>query len=305
MTLIVFTTLLPSFVSAFPFGGQASIVVPCYNQAIYANLGPPRGGPYIWTPATRTYQFGPPSFAGQWLLGLASAPYFCVVSIEPVIVWAGTAIDMMGSSGSAAPTIRQLLSSAPPTTAAPPPIKSFPPPPPPASSSPPTTIGHVVVSEVYVNVDSAHGTKPTNQWIELFNGSAGTVDVSGWKIQNASAQTAIPPGATLASGQFLVVLANANTTSFWGIPATAKVVSLGSPISGGFSSVADAVILKNSSGVLVDAVSWGANISAFNPSVAAPLYGYSLSRKTLVRDTDSADDWTGSSIPSPGTQGSP
>ncbi len=83
---------------AFPFGGQASIVVPCYNQAIYANLGPPRGGPYVWTPSTRTYQFGAPTHAGQWLLGLAGAPYFCVVSRQPVIVWAGTYITMMGSS---------------------------------------------------------------------------------------------------------------------------------------------------------------------------------------------------------------
>lgn len=94
-TLILTTPLLAL---AFPFGGQAGIVIPCYNQAIYANLGPPRGGPFVWTPSTKTYQFGPPTHAGQWLLGLAGAPYFCVVSIQPVIVWAGTYIVMMGSS---------------------------------------------------------------------------------------------------------------------------------------------------------------------------------------------------------------
>ena len=103
-------TLLPAFVSAvfftaipliaygYPFGDQINTFVRCYNQAIYANLGPPRGGPYVWTPSTKTYQFGPPTHAGQWLLGLAGAPYFCVVSIQPVIVWAGTYIVMMGSS---------------------------------------------------------------------------------------------------------------------------------------------------------------------------------------------------------------
>ncbi len=89
---------VPHTVLAFPFGGQASIVVPCYNNAIYANLGPPRGGPFIWTPATRTYQFGPPRHAGQWLLGLANSPYYCIVSITPLIVWPGTNIMMMGSS---------------------------------------------------------------------------------------------------------------------------------------------------------------------------------------------------------------
>lgn len=89
---------LPLTAFAFPFGGQASQVVPCYNDAIFVNLGAPRGGPFIWTPATRTYQFGPPTHSGQWLLGLAGAPYYCVVSIEPVIVWPGTNITMMGSS---------------------------------------------------------------------------------------------------------------------------------------------------------------------------------------------------------------
>ncbi len=116
-TLIVLATPLSAL--AFPFGGQISTVVPCYNQAIFARIGPPRGGDYVWTPATKLYQFGPPSFVGQWLLGLASAPYYCIVSIEPVIVWPGTAIDMMGSSGSAAPSIRNLLNGTTPTSATP------------------------------------------------------------------------------------------------------------------------------------------------------------------------------------------
>ena len=94
----ILVLLYPAAALAFPFGGQASIVIPCYNQAIYANLGPPRGGPYVWTPSTKTYLFGPPTHAGQWLLGLASAPYYCIVSIQPVIVWPGTYISMMGRS---------------------------------------------------------------------------------------------------------------------------------------------------------------------------------------------------------------
>ncbi len=90
--------MVPSTVFAFPFGGAIGTIRPCYNNAIYAGLGPPRGGPYIWTAASKTYQFGRPRRAGQWLLGLASAPYFCVVSILPVDVWPGTHIDMLGSS---------------------------------------------------------------------------------------------------------------------------------------------------------------------------------------------------------------
>lgn len=90
--------LFPTFSFAFPIGGAIGVIRPCYNNAIYVALGPPRGGAFIWTPSTKTYQFGPPRRSGQWVLGLASAPYYCVVSIFPVEVWAGIHIDMMGSS---------------------------------------------------------------------------------------------------------------------------------------------------------------------------------------------------------------
>lgn len=88
----------PFVAYAYPFGGQINVFRRCYNTALYANLGPPRGGPYIWRPSTLTYQFGPPSHVGQWLLGLAGLPYYCVISVQPVIVWPGTYIMMMGSS---------------------------------------------------------------------------------------------------------------------------------------------------------------------------------------------------------------
>jgi hypothetical protein len=88
----------PSLTFAFPFGGAIGQIIFCYNDAIWVNVGPPRGGQFVWTPSTKTYQFGPPSHSGQWLLGLASPPYYCLVSIVPIIVYTGIAITMMGSS---------------------------------------------------------------------------------------------------------------------------------------------------------------------------------------------------------------
>src|SRR3989338_244456 len=133
----MFMFLFPFFAHAFPFGGRASIVLQCvYNSTIYTNLGPPRGGEYIWTTGTRTYQFGPPAYAGQWLLRLAGAPYYCIYRISPLIIYTGIAITMMGSSGPAAP-------SAPPTTGptpaspAPSPTPSPTPTPTPTTSPPP------------------------------------------------------------------------------------------------------------------------------------------------------------------------
>ena len=91
--------VLPVAAYAYPFGGQASIVLPCYyNSTIFMRLGPPIGGDFVWTTATRTYQFGPPTHAGQWILGLAGAPYYCLYSIAPEITYNAIAIIMMGSS---------------------------------------------------------------------------------------------------------------------------------------------------------------------------------------------------------------
>src|SRR5262245_51762808 len=118
---IILAVLFPFFTYAIPFGGAIGVLLNCYNVAIFTVLGPPRGGSYIWSPATRTYQFGPPRAMGQWLLGLASAPYYCTYSINPVLVAPGLHIDMMGSSGAPAQiSLQQALNQGTPAPGLPP-----------------------------------------------------------------------------------------------------------------------------------------------------------------------------------------
>lgn len=94
---------VPNTAAAYPFGGQTSLVLPCFvfgfvPYGFLALLGPPNPGFYIWTPFTDTYPNGPPTHPGQWLLGQTSIPYICVISpIGPVII-PGITIAMMGSS---------------------------------------------------------------------------------------------------------------------------------------------------------------------------------------------------------------
>ena len=82
------------------FGGQIQTIIFCTNYGVrWTRVGPPRGGDYIWSPAqTRTYQYGPPSHSGQCLLGLYAPEYFCVVSQNPLVVFAGIVMTMIGSS---------------------------------------------------------------------------------------------------------------------------------------------------------------------------------------------------------------
>ncbi len=97
-TILLFLAPVIAAAQTNPFGGPITSIIFCYNQAIWTTVGPPVGGIYIWTPSTVTYPFGPPAHAGQYLLGLYGAPYYCLVSIVPIIVYPGISITMMGSS---------------------------------------------------------------------------------------------------------------------------------------------------------------------------------------------------------------
>jgi len=94
----IFLLSTPNPVLAFPFGGQTSLVLPCFNVAILTLIGPPNAGFYLWTPSTQTFNNGPPTRGGQWLLGMAGIPYICLLWPVPIIVWPGISINMMGSS---------------------------------------------------------------------------------------------------------------------------------------------------------------------------------------------------------------
>ena len=96
--LVIGILVLPSSALAYPFGGAIGQIIFCYSNAIYTAIGPPNGGPFVYTLSTRTYMFGAPLHVGQWLLGLAAPPYYCLVSRQPTVVFSGILMTMEGSS---------------------------------------------------------------------------------------------------------------------------------------------------------------------------------------------------------------
>ncbi len=104
LVTVVFASSIVFFTStqsaqAFPWGGQFQRVISCFNSVIWVQAGPPRGGKYIWVPgATQTFDYGPPARSGQWGIGLAAPPYFCIVSPLPLIVFPGVIMTMLGTS---------------------------------------------------------------------------------------------------------------------------------------------------------------------------------------------------------------
>ncbi len=173
----------------------------------------------------------------------------------------------------------------------------------------------VVVNEVYYDVLSAHTTadnEDKNEWIEIYNPTENIIDISGWKICDDHSCDTIPSSSSIPVHGYAVITPDASTWSYWpGIPDEAVKIVLGGHIGNGLDNQHDRVILRNSSGIEVDAVSWGTDTYAFTPSVMDVAEGHSISRVIKGVDTDTASDWmdthAGSSPagPNPGTNPHP
>ncbi len=307
--LITLSLITPAVGHAFPFGGQITLYHVCYNETLFARLSPPVPGDYVWTRATRTYQFGPPRGTGQWLLGLTAIPFDCLWSVNPINVVPAMAIMMMGSSGPAAPAgpagALNSGQSSPFVTSS----GAYTPTPAGAvnggtqsgsSNTGGNLGGNVLISEVFATVDAAHGTDPAHEWVELYNPSNSSVNMSGWVIRNASSSSILPSGTTVGAGSFLLITNSASLRSHWNIPVDVRIAVLSTPIGNrGLRQAGDMVELSTSGGVAVDAVSWGTNTSALAPSAVAVSEGRSLKRTSVFNDRNTSSDWV-DSAPSPG-----
>ncbi len=98
IVMLICLALPPSASAANVFGGKIGMFLPCpFNLSLWATVGAPRGGIYIWTPFTKTYpkgSIGP----GESVIGLYGIPYFCLFMIAPLIPIPGISMTMVGSS---------------------------------------------------------------------------------------------------------------------------------------------------------------------------------------------------------------
>ena len=168
-----------------------------------------------------------------------------------------------------------------------------------APPDPTTSSDHLLISEVYYDVDQVHGTETGNEWVELYNGTGRDVNLSGWRINDATSGDSLP-AVVLPAGEYAVITNSADTASFWEIPSAAVMVELGSQIGNGLSNAGDAIYLVSPEALIVDAVSWGSNADALAPAAPDVAEGHSLIRVSLSSDTDTAEDWSASDPPNPG-----
>jgi len=171
---------------------------------------------------------------------------------------------------------------------------------------PPTPdLEKIVINEVYYDVDSQHGAESDPQsyeWVELYNPNDVDIDLKNWTLtDNTTERTIIHFSKSIPAHGFAVIAKAAQTWTYWTIPLTAAKFQLGQQIGNGLSNDGDALILKNPDGDIIDQISWGDDISIFNPSVPGVVKGHSIARSLLGSDTDSATDWIDLTTPNPGT----
>lgn len=160
----------------------------------------------------------------------------------------------------------------------------------------------LVVNEVLADPD---GTDGGQEWVELFNGTGGAVDLSGWAVQAGTSSYAaialLPDETTLESGGFLLIGGDA-------VPARDHDLSGAVPNA---SSNADAIRLVDCAGDPADTVVYGGvnddewldDTGAVATSIAAKGgSGSSIARAVDGVDTDqSREDFVVQQVLTPGT----
>lgn len=150
---------------------------------------------------------------------------------------------------------------------------------------------HPVIVEVQIA-----GTASTNDFVKIFNPTAGSVDVSGWKLRKRSktgteySLRVFPIAASLASGAYFL----------WANAADGFGASLGANVTSTETLAADnSVALLNASSAVVDMVAWGEGTGQYVETAAYPTNPQAsqvLKRKfagSAMVDTDNnANDFT-------------
>jgi len=134
--------------------------------------------------------------------------------------------------------------------------------------------GDVIINEVQYDPPQS-GTDAAWEWVELYNPTNASVDLSGWTIGDNAANDSVP-SFFLPPGKFAIIAAAANfSDNFPGCTCTIVYMADGA-IGNGLNNTGDRVILKDSAGTTIDAISYGTDTTYTTlPDVAA---GHSLER---------------------------
>jgi len=170
--------------------------------------------------------------------------------------------------------------------------------------TPPLTVskeGDIVINEVQYDPPQK-GVDSEFEWLELLNCTTGTIDLGGWSIGDNSRTDPIPP-TLLPPGGFIVIAAREEAfyTNFPEYDGSIVFMTHGR-IGNGLSNTGDCLVLKDPTGKVIDALSYGDDSTIMSPPCPDVAEGHSLERQPRGSDSDQAGDFVAASMPTPGIE---
>ena len=158
--------------------------------------------------------------------------------------------------------------------------------------------GGMKINKVYYDVAPDKGSEIINEWIEIYNPLNTPIDISGWTIKDNSGSDVLPSMDPVPGKGFALILADGGTLDYWDIPSSVVVGVLpDGSIGNGLENDSDRVILEMPSGLEDDAMSYGADTYAFDPTCPDVAEGHALARIPVGQDTNQASDWQDIGMP--------
>ena len=159
-----------------------------------------------------------------------------------------------------------------------------------------------LLSEVMYDPETA-GNDAADEWVEIYNAGTESHSLHGWSIGDRRSWDELPD-IDVPAGGFAVITGGGRALEGFEVEAEVVIVVPDGAIGNGLANHGDVVRLRGPTGRLVDAVSYGDNLDAFDPAVPSGPPGSSIERIPPDFDTDSAQDWWRQPAPSPGRAGS-
>jgi len=150
---------------------------------------------------------------------------------------------------------------------------------------------HVVISEVYYDTS---GTDSVEEYVELYNPTTSTIDISGWRVEDASRSYIIPADSTIVPDSYFTLARN-ESKFLADYDKTADVGDLSISL----SNSGEQITLKDDNGIEIDFVAW--ENFALGWDIVANT-GKTIQRVPVNVDTDTDSEWISNSPTTPEVQ---
>lgn len=155
----------------------------------------------------------------------------------------------------------------------------------------------LAINEVLYDPDGM-GDDADGEWVELYNAGEQPISLSGWSLADATSADDLP-AVSVGPREFVTIAPSDSIRQHYpGFAGT--LVVLGGRIGNALGNDGDRLVLRDPSGAIADAVSWGKDTTVLAPAIPDVPSGHSIERQVAGADSDLASDFVDNERPTPG-----